>query len=209
MLPDLDHPSATAARSLGIVTRLLAVGIDRLSLAIYFATREDRDPGERRSGHRLVSHTLPGCLVSALLVAVLCLLHPIAGAAAVCLLVGLLGLGVKVIGGGTALVAGGAAWWVLEHQWSWWWVLPLATFVGCLVHIAGDACTNSGVPILWPLLRDGRRWRLVTTPVTFAAGDHVEKMLVAPLLVVGVALASLWPLGLLPVIFTVLTSGGA
>lgn len=209
LLPDLDTPQSTAARSLGSVTRLLAKGVDAASLAIYHATREGGDPPDRKSGHRLVSHTVPGCLLASFLVASLCLLHPVTGAAGVCLLVGLLGLGVKVLGGGTALVAGGAAWWVLEYENAWWWVLPLATFVGCLVHVLGDTVTNSGTPLLWPLLRDGRRWRLVTTPVTFAAGDHVERAVVAPLLVVGVALASLWPLGLIPLLFTALTSGAA
>lgn len=208
LLPDLDHPQATAARSLGIVTRLLAKGVDRASLAIYHASREGGDPPDRRSGHRLVTHTVPGCLLTSCLVAVLCLLHPVAGAVAMCLLVGLLGLGVKVVGGGTALVAGGTTWWVLEHASFWWWVLPLATFIGAFTHVLGDTVTNSGTPLLWPLMRDGRRWRLVTTPITFAAGDYVEKAIVAPLLVVGVALASLWPLGLLPVIFAAITSGG-
>src|SRR5690606_22340506 len=105
LVPDLDHPSATVARSLGIVTRLLARAIDRASLSLYHATRTDGDPRERRSGHRLATHTVPGCLVAAAVVGLLCLAHPLAGAAAACLLVGLLGLGVRAFGGGAALAA--------------------------------------------------------------------------------------------------------
>lgn len=192
LLPDLDHPAATAARSLGIVTRLLAHLIDRVSLAVYHATAEGGDPKERHSGHRLVTHTVPGCLLFASLVAASCLLHPIAGAACAALLVGLLGLGLKAFGGGAALTAGGVTWWTLDHSFGWWWVFPVATFTGCLIHIFGDTITNSGTPLLWPLLRGGRRWRAVTTPVTFAAGEAVETAIVAPLLLVATLAASGW-----------------
>ena len=209
LLPDLDHKSSTAARSLGIVTRLLARALDAASLAIYHATREGSDPGDRMSGHRLVTHTVPGCLLAAVLVAVCCLVHPVAAAVVVCLLVGLLGLGVKVLGGGTALAAGGASWWMFEYASSWWWVLPLATFVGCVVHVLGDTMTNSGTPLWWPLMRNGRRWRLVTTPVTFSTGDHVETALVAPLLIVGVAVASFSTLGGWQLAAAMLAAGGA
>ena len=209
LVPDLDHPSATVARSLGIVTRLLAVAIDRASLALYHATRAEGDPGQRRSGHRLVTHTVPGCLVTAAVVGLLCLAHPLAGAAAACLLVGLLGLGVRALGGGAALTAGGVTWWLLTYEFFWWWTIPLATFVGAFAHVIGDTFTNSGTPLWWPLLRDGRRWRLVTTPATFSTGDYVETMLVAPLLVFATALASLWPLGVVPLLFHLLASGSA
>lgn len=195
LLPDLDHPSATAARSLGIVTGLVAVAVDAASLAIYRATRMGGDPAERQSGHRLVTHTVPGCLLASLVAASLCLVHPIAGAVLCCLLAGLLSLGLRLLGCGLGTLGGLLAWWSLDHEGGWWWLVPLAVLVGCLVHVLGDTITDSGTPLLWPLVRGGRRWRLVTTPVTFAAGDDVELFAVAPLLLGAVGLASFSVLG--------------
>ena len=208
LLPDLDHPSATAARSLGFVTRVLAKGVDLASLAVYHATREGVDPTERHSGHRLVTHTVPGELLASLVAASLCLLHPVAGAVLCALLAGLMSLGLKVAGGVFAAASGFTGWFLLDRESGWWWLVPVAVFVGCVVHILGDTVTNSGTPLLWPLRSQGRRWRLVTTPVTFAAGDAVETLLIAPLLVVGVALASGGLLGVWPVLWAAVMRGG-
>ena len=43
---------------------------------------------------------------------------------------------------------------------STWW-LPAAVVLGCLCHLAGDALTSEGVPLLWPLRPDP----LVETPL--------------------------------------------
>jgi membrane-bound metal-dependent hydrolase YbcI (DUF457 family) len=209
LLPDLDHPSATAARSLGIVTRLIAKGVDAASLAIYHASREGGDPAERHSGHRLFTHTLPGALLASLAAASLCLLHPAAGAVLCALLAGLMSLGLKTAGGVLGIGSGAVAWWLLDRENAWWWLVPVSVFVGCVVHILGDTVTNSGTPLLWPLRSQGRRWRLVTTPVTFAAGDAVEHLFIAPLLMVGVVLASGGVLGVWPVVWAAVTNGGA
>ncbi|HEY2101440.1 MAG TPA: metal-dependent hydrolase [Pseudonocardia sp.] len=46
--------------------------------------------------------------------------------------------------------------------------------VGWLTHIAGDACTNSGVPALWPLRVRGASWRHYGIPewLRFKTGGH-------------------------------------
>jgi membrane-bound metal-dependent hydrolase YbcI (DUF457 family) len=56
LLPDLDHPSATAARAFGPVTELIAGLLDRAGVWIYnaTATRYDR---RVRDGHRTITHT--------------------------------------------------------------------------------------------------------------------------------------------------------
>lgn len=209
LLNDLDHPQATAARSLGIITRLIARGVDAASLAIYHASREGADPAERKSGHRLATHTIPGAAAASLASAALCLLHPLAGAVLCFLLAGLMSLGLKVAGGMLGVGSGVAGWWLLDHENAWWWLVPVAVFAGCVVHILGDLCTTSGVPLLWPLRSQGRRWRLVTTPVTFAAGDAVEHLLIAPLLAVGVVAAVGGVAGVWPVVWMAVTGGGA
>lgn len=206
LLPDLDHPSSTAARSIGLLTKLIAHGLSALSLAVYHATRETGDPGDRHSGHRLLTHTLPGSLLAGLLVAAACLLHPAAAAVSLGLLAGLLSLGLHVAGIGLAVGAAGVAWWASTTHPGWWWLYGVAVTVGCLAHIAGDACTNSGVPLAWPLLLGGRRWRLLKTPVTFATGTAVETALVTPVLLVAVAVAGSWVTGVLALVVSAVTA---
>lgn len=200
LLPDLDHPQATAAKSLGPVTKVIAIGVDRTSVAVYHATRAAGDPRDRHGGHRLLTHTVPWCLVVGVLVGLLGVVSPIGLAVSCGLLAGLLALGFKQAGFGLAVATGGVSWWLLDHDPSWSWVVPVAVTAGCLVHLAGDAVTPSGVPILWPLKVGGQRWRMVSTPVTFDAGGTEETMLVAPLLVLGLLVAVAQVTGVLPVV---------
>lgn len=61
----------------------------------------------------------------------------------------------------------------------------LAVALGCLVHIAGDWLTYSGVPLLWPLRWKGEAWFRFKSPVPFKAGGKFERVAVWPLLVCG------------------------
>ena len=63
LLPDLDHPSATAARAFGPVTELVAGFLDRAGVWIYnaTATRYDR---RVRDGHRTITHTVVFALLA-------------------------------------------------------------------------------------------------------------------------------------------------
>jgi membrane-bound metal-dependent hydrolase YbcI (DUF457 family) len=201
LLPDLDHPQATAARSLGFATKAIATAVDQLSLSVYYATAAPGDHPERKSGHRLLTHTVPASLLAGGLVAVLGLVSPIAVSLCVALLAGLLAQGIKVAGGGLFVVTFGVSLWVFSQETGWSWLVSLAVTVGCLIHIWGDWCTNSGVPVLWPLVSQGKRWRLVHAPVTFAAGDSVETALVRPLLYGGLLLTVAWETGLAGVVF--------
>ena len=200
LLPDLDHPSATAARSLGIVTKLIAALVDRACLALYYATATPADPPDRKSGHRLGTHTVPAGLLAGGVTAGIGWVSPVAVAVVVALLAGLLAHGVKVAGTGLFWTAGIVSLWVFYQETGWSWLVSLAVTVGCLIHIWGDWCTNSGVPALWPITSRGRRWRLVHAPVTFRAGDAVETAVVRPLLYVGLAVAVAWETGLIQAI---------
>jgi membrane-bound metal-dependent hydrolase YbcI (DUF457 family) len=64
-------------------------------------------------------------------------------------------------------------------------LIPVAVAVGAATHVAGDALTPQGVPLLWPL-----RWRLAV-PVVPRTGGLVERAVVAPAL----ALTGLWLVG--------------
>lgn len=57
LLPDLDHPEASIARTFGPVSYRLARITNATSAAIYAATRTPRDD-KRDGGHRGVTHTL-------------------------------------------------------------------------------------------------------------------------------------------------------
>lgn len=57
LLPDLDMPSATAAKLLGPVTWILAWLINKLSLIVWESTRAPRDRMGRYPGHRTLTHT--------------------------------------------------------------------------------------------------------------------------------------------------------
>lgn len=57
--------------------------------------------------------------------------------------------------------------------------VPPALMMGCLVHVAGDCLTNTGVPIFWPV----SRWRLKFG--LFSTGKRVERWVVFPLIMLG------------------------
>lgn len=56
LAPDLDHKAATISRAFGPVSRGLCEIVDKLSYAVYKATRMKGDP-RRSGGHRTLTHT--------------------------------------------------------------------------------------------------------------------------------------------------------
>lgn len=57
LLPDMDMPSATAAKLLGPVTKFIAWLVNKLSIVVFEATRAERDKHGRFPGHRELTHT--------------------------------------------------------------------------------------------------------------------------------------------------------
>jgi membrane-bound metal-dependent hydrolase YbcI (DUF457 family) len=200
LLPDLDHSKATAARSLGPVTRILAACMDHLAVAVFYATRATGDPAEKNGGHRLLSHTVPWNLGIGAAVGLLGWVYPVSLVVVCGLLVGLLGLGFRVAGCGllvSSVVVSGVA---FTQYPGWSWTVSCAVALGGLLHLAGDWVTPSGIPVLFPLVSSGQRWRMVSAPVTFHAGDAVETALVTPLMLAGLIAAVSWETGLLGVV---------
>src|SRR5919198_4129569 len=56
LAPDLDHKAATISRAFGPVSRWLCEVVDKLSYAVYKATRKPGD-ARRSGGHRTLTHT--------------------------------------------------------------------------------------------------------------------------------------------------------
>jgi membrane-bound metal-dependent hydrolase YbcI (DUF457 family) len=208
LLPDLDHPPSTAARSLGPLTRLLARFLGWLSLVVYQATRGDGDQAGRQSGHRLATHTVPGCLLAGGLVYALGSVSPVALAVACGLLAGLLGLGLQAAGFASAVAGAAVSYWCGLQYPGWSWLFAVCVSLGCLVHVAGDSVTSQGVPVAWPLLLGDERWRFLSTPVTFPAGGFEEKTFVAPGLLVALVCSGVWVTGVGPAVWAAIEKTG-
>jgi membrane-bound metal-dependent hydrolase YbcI (DUF457 family) len=209
VLPDLDHPRATASRILGPASGVLSWVVRRASSALYAATRTSAD-GAAAGEHRHLTHTIVGSLAAGgLCAATTALWGPVAAlvwlAVLVLLAVDRIGavslLGVAPLGVAWAASVGGdpAGWWpaALDAAASTTGWLGLAVALGCLVHMLGDMLTLSGCPALWPVPLGGERWREITTPraLSFRTGGAFERLLVEPLCLVAAiaALPGIWP----------------
>lgn len=176
LLPDLDHPQATPARAFGPLSQAAARIVCRVS-----------------GGHRHATHSLLG-LAIATAGAVAASFSIIAVTITVWLCAG---LGVRALwrrpknrpngrldyGDVAGLVHAGGLFfvaWRVTHSSIDLWVVPVAVSVGYLVHLLGDAATESGVNWLWP---DRRRFRWASVDT----GKGVERWVVVPALYVGIA----------------------
>jgi membrane-bound metal-dependent hydrolase YbcI (DUF457 family) len=158
LLPDLDHPEATIAWTLGPATRVLTRLVHRVS-----------------GGHRHATHSLAFAAALPLVVwAGDTALGRWFALAAIFLLFAFglralhlaRGLAPAVALGLVALVGHAMA-----HDLGW---LPVSVGVGVLAHLAGDCLTKEGCPLLWP----HRRHYML--PVIQRTGNKLETLLFAP-----------------------------
>lgn len=198
LLPDLDHPSATAAHTFGPVTRGLAETINRVGDWTYYATRSARDKDKIKDGHRTITHTLAFALALGAAVVGVCALG---GRWAV--LVTLFILASLALRGAAghhsnghprhrhqrilprnplvitlvAAAISAAAYFLMPGTINPAFV-GTCVAVGCLTHDLGDACTLYGCPILWPIPIAGQRWYLIGTPhfLRFRTGNGPENV---------------------------------
>lgn len=179
LLPDLDHPSATMARTLGPVSRQLARFVSAVG-----------------GGHRGLTHSLAGAvLFGALAYVTLGWRDALGGKVGLAFLLFLLiSSAVRVwnIRGWVDDAAGavlGPLLVVLDAPLDG---LPVVVAGGCLVHLLGDLPTDRGLPVLWPL--PGR----VRFPkaLTFKVGGRFERKGLFPGLVVALVGVLGWGIGL-------------
>lgn len=167
LLPDLDHPASGAARTLGPVSAALA---DAVSVAA---------GGHRHRTHSLAFAAAAGAGTWALVAA-----KPgwaeVVVFAVTAFAVHLLGPHSVRTSALAGLVAAGAVT-LAVHRWAppgpW---LAVAVAAGCVTHLAGDALTPGGVPVLWPA-----HWRLAVPLLDTNGG--LER-----LVALGLALALAW-----------------
>lgn len=190
LVPDLDHPSATIARTFGPVTRLAAVATDKVSAATINATRGKRDKAVT-GGHRGLTHTLLGvALAAGASWAAIAAWGHYAALALFFLFVtfsmhSLFRNQTRKIGTlvstGIAAVMTAACWVYLPATVSAP-ALALAVVIGGVAHILGDAPTHSGVPNpLAPFVSiKGKRWgrvHLLPKGLRFSASGPVDRVL--------------------------------
>jgi len=189
LLPDLDHPGATASRFLGPVTGGISRVLRWSSRRLYAMTKGPRD--EHCSGeHRHLSHTV----LFALLLGALTAVGTAAGGRWVVLGVLVFGLlladhvlgdlvGVAGAAGLAGLMVNGGGLETLDGVQVW---LGIAVALGCVVHDLGDAVTESGCPFLFPLLIAGETWYEIRPPrwLRFRTGKTFESRIVFPVFVV-------------------------
>lgn len=219
LAPDLDHKAATISRAFGPFSRGLCEVVDKLSYAVYKATRKPGDP-RRSGGHRTLTHTwlwavLIGAGASALAMiggrwAVLGILfvHMVlavegllwrAARVSSDILVWLLGATSAWILGEILNKPGNGADWLFTAPGQEYLWLGLPIVLGAIVHDIGDALTVSGCPILWPIPIGRKRWYPVGPPeaMRFRAGSWVELKVLMPVFMILGGLGGLGALGII------------
>lgn len=190
LLPDLDHPGATASRFLGPLTGLLSRILRLCSRGLYALTKGPRDE-DCDGTHRHMTHTVA---FAVLLGWVATAISHLGGAWAVggVIAFGLL-LAADVLGDWLLVVAATAAGFTayfgglddaLTKSTGW---VGVAVALGCVMHCLGDAITKSGCPFLWPVPIAGETWYELRLPkwLRFRTGGGVEKLLMVPVFTVA------------------------
>jgi membrane-bound metal-dependent hydrolase YbcI (DUF457 family) len=168
LLADLDSVGSCASRSLGFLSKAVAYVIRGIS-----------------GGHRHATHSVVGIAAFTGLAYLACAFRSDdAGKAGLALLVTLaVSAGIEALhlpDGHMADVIGmGVAAAVVWHGFGLA-LIPLAVVLGCCTHVIGDACTDSGVRIFYPL--SGWKLHLLPEPFAWTTGSRPETMIVTPLL---------------------------
>ena len=160
LLPDLDHPGACATKALGGSAHKLVHSLCRKA---FYATALKRDRSSmahlvrihRDPLHRTLTHTLLAALFVGGVAYGAGRFPVTAGVMAsfgVFLLWPLYRRTIGMVMFAAAVAAMGAATLLTP------WLLTLAAGGGYVSHIVADACTKAGVPALWPLRIQGKRW---------------------------------------------------
>jgi membrane-bound metal-dependent hydrolase YbcI (DUF457 family) len=178
LLPDLDKCGSSPARCLGFLSELVAWIIGKVT-----------------GGHRHATHSILGVAAFTVLAWASChYRHEWVGKAGLALLMTLTvsaalealriarSHAADLIG---IAVAAGETWYGYGLR-----LIPIAVFVGCCTHIAGDMLTDSGCMLTFPLSK--QRYHLLPEPLAFTTGTRPELFLVDPLLTVALVVLAGW-----------------
>ncbi|MFF2652926.1 metal-dependent hydrolase [Streptomyces sp. NPDC058045] len=207
LAPDLDHKPATISTAFGPLSQALCEIIEKLSHAVYQATRLKGDPS-RAGGHRTLTHTWVWAVLiggGTSLLAINGGRWAVLGILFVHMVLAIEGLLWRAARGHSStvlvwLLAATSAWLLAEildqpgmgARWLFtepgqeylWLGLPIV--LGAVVHDIGDALTVSGCPVLWPIPIGHKRWYPLGPPkfMRFRAGSWVELKVLMPVFMV-------------------------
>lgn len=212
LLPDLDHPSSTISRTFGPISQGMSTAINTISGFVYRTTRTRRD-SNRGGGHRGLTHTLVFALLAAVgTTAVVQTSQKWALPVLMFMFCGLAVRGVMSdwcpkqdalwITGVSAAMTWACVAWTAQSSASAA-ACGVAVGIGCVAHYFGDAITEQGCPMLWPIPLGGKTWFSVAPPkvMRMRTGGTVEMTVVGPiitLLSVWLSAAALQQAGALP-----------
>ena len=167
LLPDFDEPHSTIARTAGFLTG----GFARLVRLV-------------SGGHRKGSHSVVGLAVfTAAAWAAVRYDGSMYGKVALGVFLALLlaaAFRALHIGGHHGDALGMAAAAAMVYWRTGLSLVALCIALGAAAHVAGDMCTDDGVPFLYPL--SGHDFHALPVPMCFKTGKAVEHWLVSPLL---------------------------
>lgn len=180
LIPDLDSCSSSGAHCLGFISGTVA-------RIIRFAS----------GGHRHATHSALGVAVFTGLAWLAChYRHDIGGMIGLALLIviavssGLEALSAKLKTGHVADAIAVAVAALVVWQGYWLALIPLATLVGTSCHLAADALTDRGIPLLWPV--SSYKFRLWPEPFAFSTGTRPETWIIDPLAIVALTALAFW-----------------
>jgi membrane-bound metal-dependent hydrolase YbcI (DUF457 family) len=212
LLPDLDHPESTISRTFGPVSLGFSAGVNTVSGLVYRATRTRRD-SRRTGGHRGLTHTLFFAMLAAVITT--SIVQTSQKWALPVLMFVFCGLAVRgvmhdwcpkkdalLITGVSAAMTWACVTWTAQTSASAA-ACGVAVGIGCVAHYLGDAITEQGCPILWPIPLNGKTWYPVAPPkvMRMQTGGTVEMTVVGPVisvLAVWLSAAALQQAGALP-----------
>ena len=199
LLPDLDSPQATIARSFGPITTTLAHVTENTAQAIYAATKTRRD-SDRQNGHRTATHTVWFAILAGM--ATSALVGSFGKTASIAILFVMLGLALRglfpkwsksndwlIVTAVSAALA--AATWVLLPEAAGAVALGSAMTAGVMAHLLGDALTKQGVPIFGGIISiGGKRWWDVAlpSPLRIRANGPMDQVLLTVFTISAVAM---------------------
>ena len=195
LLPDLDHPSSTVSRTFGTISQGVSHGISAVSHGVYRLTRTRRD-ANREGGHRGLTHTIIFALIAAVITTAI--VQSSQQWALPALMFVFSGLAVRGIlhqwdskSDALVITLTSAGVTVLCLVWTEQTsanaaACGVAVAIGCVAHYLGDAITEQGCPMLWPIPLGGKTWFPVAPPkvLRMRTGGKVEMRLVGPLITI-------------------------
>lgn len=188
LLPDLDSPQATVARSFGMVSQVVSRGVENISQGFVNLTRGRKDP-RCNNGHRTLTHTVWFAFAAG--AGAVALISAYEKPAVIGLLFFLLSLAIR----------GLLPEWSKKHDWigvtlaaaalayGAWYFIPAASLglvmgsavtAGVVTHLVGDMATKRGIPLFAPFAPlKGRRWWSLRLPrfLSIRASGPADKLL--------------------------------